>query len=37
MMLVAGPRIDPRSLGAPAGVEVAAFVPNLDRHLAACL
>jgi pimeloyl-ACP methyl ester carboxylesterase/predicted glycosyltransferase len=36
MVLVAGPRIDPRSLGAPAGVEVSAFVPNLDRHLAAC-
>ena len=36
MILVAGPRIDPRSLDAPAGVEVRAFVPNLDRHLAAC-
>jgi UDP:flavonoid glycosyltransferase YjiC (YdhE family) len=36
MILVAGPRIDPRSLGAPAGMEVRAFVPNLDRHLAAC-
>ena len=36
MILVAGPRIDPRSLNAPAGVEVHAFVPNLDRHLAAC-
>jgi predicted glycosyltransferase len=36
MILVAGPRIDPRSLNAPAGVEVRAFVPNLDRHLAAC-
>jgi pimeloyl-ACP methyl ester carboxylesterase/predicted glycosyltransferase len=36
MVLVAGPRIDPLSLGAPAGVEVSAFVPNLDRHLAAC-
>ena len=36
MVLVAGPRIDPRALGAPAGVEVHAFVPNLDRHLAAC-
>jgi UDP-N-acetylglucosamine:LPS N-acetylglucosamine transferase len=23
-------------LNAPDGVEVAAFVPNLDRHLAAC-
>ncbi len=36
MILVAGPRIDPRSLGAPPGVEVHAFVPDLDRHLAAC-
>jgi pimeloyl-ACP methyl ester carboxylesterase/predicted glycosyltransferase len=36
MVLVAGPRIDPQSLGAPAGVEVHAFVPDLDRHLAAC-
>jgi pimeloyl-ACP methyl ester carboxylesterase/predicted glycosyltransferase len=36
MIVVAGPRIDPNSLNAPAGIEVAAFVPNLDRHLAAC-
>ncbi len=36
MIVVAGPRIDPASLKAPAGVEVRAFVPNLDRHLAAC-
>jgi pimeloyl-ACP methyl ester carboxylesterase/predicted glycosyltransferase len=36
MVVVAGPRIDPRSLNAPAGVEVRAFVPDLDRHLAAC-
>jgi pimeloyl-ACP methyl ester carboxylesterase/predicted glycosyltransferase len=36
MVLVAGPRIDPASLNAPAGVDVHAFVPNLDRHLAAC-
>jgi len=36
MILVAGPRIDPASLAAPKGVEVRAFVPNLDRHLAAC-
>ena len=36
MVVVAGPRIDPQSLAAPAGVEVRAFVPNLDRHLAAC-
>ena len=36
MMLVAGPRIDPGSLGTTEGVEVHAFVPDLDRHLAAC-
>jgi hypothetical protein len=36
MIVVAGPRIDPASLGAPAGVEVRAFVPDLYRHLAAC-
>lgn len=36
MILVAGPRIDPASLDVPKGVEVRAFVPNLDRHLAAC-
>ena len=36
MIVVAGPRIDPQSLNAPAGVEVRAFVPNLDHHLAAC-
>lgn len=36
MIVVAGPRIDPLSLIVPAGVEVRAFVPDLDRHLAAC-
>jgi len=36
MVVVAGPRIDPQSLNVPAGVEVHAFVANLDRHLAAC-
>jgi pimeloyl-ACP methyl ester carboxylesterase len=36
MVVVAGPRIDPRSLNAPPGIEVRAFVPDLDRHLAAC-
>jgi pimeloyl-ACP methyl ester carboxylesterase/predicted glycosyltransferase len=36
MIVVAGPRIDPNALNAPAGVEVTAFVPDLDRHLAAC-
>jgi pimeloyl-ACP methyl ester carboxylesterase/predicted glycosyltransferase len=36
MIVVAGPRIDPASLATPGDVEVHAFVPNLDRHLAAC-
>jgi len=36
MVVVAGPRIDPGSVDAPDGVEVRAFVPDLDRHLAAC-
>jgi predicted glycosyltransferase len=36
MIVVAGPRIDPASLDAPAGVEVRPFVPDLYRHLAAC-
>ena len=36
MIAVAGPRIDPAALDAPAGVEVRAFVPDLYRHLAAC-
>src|SRR5476651_340479 len=36
MVVVAGPRIDPLSLIVPPGVEVRAFVPDLDRHLAAC-
>ena len=36
MIAVAGPRIDPAVLDAPAGVEVRPFVPDLYRHLAAC-
>lgn len=36
MVLVVGPRIDPALLQVPPGVEVHAFVPDLDRHLAAC-
>ena len=36
MIVVAGPRIDPASLGAAPGVEVRAFVPALYRHLVAC-
>ena len=36
MIAVAGPRIDPSSLGAAPGVEVRAFVPDLYRTLVAC-
>ena len=36
MIVVAGPRINPASLGATPGVEVRAYVPNLYQHLAAC-
>jgi pimeloyl-ACP methyl ester carboxylesterase/predicted glycosyltransferase len=39
MVVVAGPRIDPASLGGWApieGLEVVPYVPNLYRHLAAC-
>ena len=36
MIAVAGPRIDPDSLGAVPGVEVRAYVPELYKHLAAC-
>jgi predicted glycosyltransferase len=36
MIVVAGPRIDPQGIPAPPGVELRAFVPDLDRHLAAC-
>jgi len=35
MIAVAGPRIDPASLPAPAGVEVRAHVPDLYRYLIA--
>ena len=35
MVVVAGPRIDPASLRAPAGVEVHGYVPDLYRLLAA--
>ncbi|HEV8699265.1 MAG TPA: glycosyltransferase [Candidatus Limnocylindrales bacterium] len=35
MIAVAGPRIDPASLGATDGVEVRTFVPDLYKHLAA--
>jgi pimeloyl-ACP methyl ester carboxylesterase/predicted glycosyltransferase len=36
MVLVAGPRIDPRSLPHHDRLEVLGFVPDLNRHLAAC-
>jgi pimeloyl-ACP methyl ester carboxylesterase/predicted glycosyltransferase len=36
MVVVAGPRIDPRSLPAHEGLEVRAYVHDLYRHLAAC-
>jgi len=36
MIVVTGPRLDPARFRVPEGVEVRAFVPNLDQHLAAC-
>jgi len=36
MIVVAGPRIDPASLPAHAGLEVVPYVHDLYRHLAAC-
>jgi hypothetical protein len=36
MVVVAGPRIDPQSLPAHAGLEVRAYVQDLYRHLAVC-
>ena len=36
MVVVAGPRIDPRSLPRHDGLEVRAYVHELYRHLAAC-
>lgn len=36
MIAVAGPRIDPASFPAGAGLEVRGFVPDLERLLAAC-
>jgi pimeloyl-ACP methyl ester carboxylesterase/predicted glycosyltransferase len=36
LVVVTGPRIDPGGLGAPDGVEVHEFVPDLDQRLAAC-
>jgi pimeloyl-ACP methyl ester carboxylesterase/predicted glycosyltransferase len=34
MLAVTGPRVDPKQLRAPDGVEVRAYVPELDRVLA---
>ncbi len=36
MIFVTGPRLDPAAFDWPEGVETRAFVPDLDRHLAAC-
>ena len=36
MVAVAGPRLDARKLPVVGGVEVRSFVPDLNRHLAAC-
>jgi pimeloyl-ACP methyl ester carboxylesterase len=36
MIVVTGPRLDPAGFDLPQGVEARAFVPDLDRHLAAC-
>jgi pimeloyl-ACP methyl ester carboxylesterase/predicted glycosyltransferase len=36
MIVVAGPRIDPRLLPAHDGVELHGYVPDLYRHLAVC-
>lgn len=36
MIVVTGPRLDPAQFNLPEGVEARSFVPDLDRHLAAC-
>jgi UDP:flavonoid glycosyltransferase YjiC (YdhE family) len=36
MVVVTGPRIDPRSIDLPPGVEARGYVADLYRHLAAC-
>ena len=36
MIVVCGPRIDPASLPAHEGLEIASYVHGLSRHLAAC-
>ena len=36
MVVVCGPRIDPATIDAPAGVQVHGYVPRLYEHFAAC-
>jgi len=36
MIAVTGPRIDPAALSATDGLEIHGYVPDLERHLAAC-
>lgn len=36
MTIVTGPRLEPDAFTIPEGIEARAFVPDLDRHLAAC-
>jgi UDP:flavonoid glycosyltransferase YjiC (YdhE family) len=36
MVIVAGPRIDPKSLNVPKEIDCRAMVPQLWRHMAAC-
>jgi pimeloyl-ACP methyl ester carboxylesterase/predicted glycosyltransferase len=36
MLVAAGPRVDLDALGAAEGLEVAGYVPDLDRRLAGC-
>ncbi|MDT4919551.1 MAG: hypothetical protein QOI15_453 [Pseudonocardiales bacterium] len=36
MIAVAGPRIDPSALAVHEGLEIHGYVPDLQRHLAAC-
>ena len=36
LLVVAGPRIDPRTLPTHDGIEVVGYVKNLPLHLAAC-
>jgi predicted glycosyltransferase len=36
MVVVCGPRMDPTTIDAPAGVEIRGYVPRLYEHFAAC-